>query len=386
VSERGTWAPAPLRGVYRRMLVSALAQSAIPGVLTGQREIAAAPTAEGRDASAPPGPRFFALGTDGRRFDAVDAAILQRRVSLTLATVPLSLALQRIAERAGVDVTFSTELIPSGAEVSIKTHHMTIASALSWVLADARVDVLVGDHGRLTLVPQRIETAAADSSGALVAALVDADNGQPVPYGNVILLGVDIARAADDKGVVHLARVPARRYTLRARQTGYAPVDTTVTVAAQPARTTVTIRLTPIPALLDRVRVTGHGPEASVATSAPESPLHPTLGYGGLTWSPSGFQNANAITLPVSQYLFTWNATHGLSLGLHVGGGYAKDGTYSGSLTTGLATKSFTVGLEPDVYCRWLSCPRVRLPSRRVLHRASSPTQVCARYWLAVVL
>ena len=230
------------------------------------------------DTSAGHGPLFFTVrGSDGQRIDASNAAVLQRRISLTLIGVPLGMAVQGIADRAGQEVTFSPEIIPLGARVSMKADDVTVASALTWVLADSRLDVLLQGDGHLTLVPRASPVLAFDSSGALAGVLVDRDNGQPIAYATAALIGTDMARFADASGRFRFARLAPRSYRLRARQIGFTPVDTTVAVSGGPATTTVTIQMHRVPALLRLVEVHGRRPKGCVATGVPDSTVNPTL-------------------------------------------------------------------------------------------------------------
>ena len=161
-----------MRGV---MLAVVLSIAAIAGA-QGQ-DVGHAPTGTAvSDSSRGHGPMFWAIQPGaGRRIDAASAPVLQRRISLTLTEVPLGLAVQQIAARARVDVTFSTELIPTGARASIAADDVTVAAALTRVLAHMKTDVLLGEEGQLTLIPQADARIAVDSSGALTGTLIDAE-------------------------------------------------------------------------------------------------------------------------------------------------------------------------------------------------------------------
>ena len=47
-------------------------------------------------------------------------------------------------------MTFSDEIIPSNASVSMKADDVTVAAALVRVLSHTNIDVLVGEDGHLT--------------------------------------------------------------------------------------------------------------------------------------------------------------------------------------------------------------------------------------------
>ncbi len=213
---------------------------------------------------------------DGEHVDARDAPQLNQHISLTVIAVPLGAAIEAIAARAGLDVTYATESAPLGARVSMKADDVTVAAALAWVLGDAPLDVLVGDDGRLTLVPRDSPTDA-DSSGVISGSLVDQDNGEAVPYATVALLGTDRSRFVNAYGHFRLARLTPRRYVVRARQIGYAPLDTTVDVGPAPAIAIVTLHMHRVPVLLKLVRVIGRRPKGCVATGPPNPAADPEL-------------------------------------------------------------------------------------------------------------
>ncbi len=220
------------------------------------------------------GPSFYiATQSNGEWADGRDAPVLRRRLSLTLIGVPLGTALQAIGEHAGVELTFSTELIPLGARVSMKADNVTIAAALSWVLVNAPLDVLVTADNHLTLVPRPL--APPGSSAAVAGTLVDAENGRPVPYGTVTLVGTESARFADANGQFRLTTLRRGAFTLRARQIGYAPHDTALRIDSMPPSVPLVVRMHRIPAVLPLVRV--NGGKDCVATGPPDSAVNPGL-------------------------------------------------------------------------------------------------------------
>jgi len=111
----------------------------------------------------------------------------------------------------------------------------------------------------------------------LTGVLIGRDHGEAVQYGTVLLVGTGEARFTDALGNFRITRLPPGAYTLRARQIGYAPVDTTVDVDPAPAVTTVTIRLARLPAVLGLVKVEGHRAKGCVATGIPDSTVNPRL-------------------------------------------------------------------------------------------------------------
>ena len=122
--------------------------------------------------------------------------------------------------------------------------------------------------------PSRWAGAIADSSALLAGTLVDADGDRPVPYGTVTLLGTDWGAFADANGGFRLGGFPAGTYIVRARQIGYAPMDTTMVIGPAPEVTTLTMRMHRIPALLRLVKVEGRRSGRCVSTGIPDSTVN----------------------------------------------------------------------------------------------------------------
>jgi carboxypeptidase family protein len=119
--------------------------------------------------------------------------------------------------------------------------------------------------------------ALIDSSGTLAGVLVGKEDGQPVPYGTVLIVETGEERFASASGAFRIAGLVPGTYTVRARQIGYAPKDTTVQIAPAPAVTTVSIQLTLLPVILRTVRVQGHQSDKCVTAGIPDSTVDPEL-------------------------------------------------------------------------------------------------------------
>ena len=116
-----------------------------------------------------------------------------------------------------------------------------------------------------------------DSTGVLAGTIVDAASGRPVPYGTVLLIGTDRARFADSAGSFMLTRIAPGPYRLRARQIGYSPRDTAITVARGPSTTKVTLRLTRVAFTLAAIKVQGRRSNGCVAPGVPDSATNAVL-------------------------------------------------------------------------------------------------------------
>jgi hypothetical protein len=117
----------------------------------------------------------------------------------------------------------------------------------------------------------------ADTSGIFTGVLTGSDDGQPVPYGTVLIVETGEERFTDANGAFRLSGIVPGTYSVRARQIGYAPRDTTVAIAPAPAVTSVTITLARLPVLLSTVRVQGHRSDKCVSPGIPDSAADPAL-------------------------------------------------------------------------------------------------------------
>ena len=83
--------------------------------------------------------------------DASAVVVLRRRVSLDFDGVRLGTVLDQIAQQAGVRLNYSRSLLRLDAPVSIHARRLTVAAALTEVLLDAGVDVVVMSSGQVSL-------------------------------------------------------------------------------------------------------------------------------------------------------------------------------------------------------------------------------------------
>jgi hypothetical protein len=87
----------------RRVVAAALA-AVVSAASRSDALLAQESNAGHGDTTAGHGPAFFSVRpSDGERVDACDAPALERRISLTLIGIPLGMAVQAIADRAGLE-------------------------------------------------------------------------------------------------------------------------------------------------------------------------------------------------------------------------------------------------------------------------------------------
>ena len=125
---------------------------------------------------------------------------------------------------------------------------MSNRAALEVVLATIALHLIAAPGagtGPMMVAPAAARSAnapgrATDSSGTLAGVLLGQEDGQPVPYGTVLIIETDESQFTDADGHFRIGRIVPGKYTVRARQIGYAPTDTTVRIDSAPAVTTIT--------------------------------------------------------------------------------------------------------------------------------------------------
>ena len=207
------------------------------------------------DSAAGRGPRFLlAAALHPVPVDVSRTPVLRKRLSLDLGDVPLKVALTTIAQQSGLDLVYSDDVLPVGARVSLRADGITVAAALTDVLADADVDVVFSRNGRAALVP-RAKAGVLDS-GSVRGRVTDAKTGQAIVGASVVLAGTRWRATSGENGQYRITEVAPRTYTLTASRIGYSRQRQSVTVVGG-QETTVEIRLEVSASPLDAVVVTG---------------------------------------------------------------------------------------------------------------------------------
>jgi len=98
--------------------------------------------------------------------------------------------------------------------------------------------------------------AGQDTTGAIHGSVVGTEHAQPLGFATVTLDSTAASVFADSMGHFRIARVVPGRHRLRARELGYAPLDTTVDIAAGQT-VEFTLALTRVPYVLPPVAVAG---------------------------------------------------------------------------------------------------------------------------------
>lgn len=176
-------------------------------------------------------------------------------ISLKVENLPLAAALSRLEANAGVKITYSADLLPSGKRVTANLESGTLADALELVLAGTGLDYFVLESGQIVVGP---ETRVQQETGAIRGRVTDARSAEALVGANIVIEGTRFGAATNQDGYYLIDRVPPGSYTVAARFLGYEPAKKTVNVVAGSEAAT-NFELTPTVLGLDEVVVTGSG-------------------------------------------------------------------------------------------------------------------------------
>ncbi len=186
------------------------------------------------------------------RVDTRTVPALQKEISLSLKSVTLDDALEAIAARANIPLTYSKNVLPSSGRVSLRADKIVAEDALRAVLKDAGLDILALSTGQVVVVraERRPDVLTDEAVPPVVAPITgrvtDSRGGQPLSGASIMVEGLPIGASTADSGKYRIAAVPFGPHTLVARRLGYAPVRTTAHVR-DGGRTIADFALEPLP-------------------------------------------------------------------------------------------------------------------------------------------
>jgi hypothetical protein len=180
------------------------------------------------------GPQFLlASARPSERPLAVDVAsvpVLRRRLSLDLEDAGRGEALDAISKASGLRLVYANGVSLGEGRVRLKADQITVAAALTEVLLDAGVDVLLARSGDAVLV-KRIALQAL-AVGSIVGRVTDAKTQTALGGATVVVEGTRHSATTGNDGRYHIAPLAPGQYTVRARYIGYSPGSASVTVGA----------------------------------------------------------------------------------------------------------------------------------------------------------
>ena len=179
--------------------------------------------------------------------------LLRRRIAVELDGVPVRDALRKLSRLSGLRFIYSDDVVDADRVVHLRARDITVAAALTEVLMDASVSVVIRADGDAVVVPANASFAPHDTASEVMGTVTDSA-GTPLAGAEVYVVTSGRAGRADGTGryaVGELLQGPTR---LRARIPGWEPADTEITLAPHSAAT-LNFVLRPQTATLPPVRV-----------------------------------------------------------------------------------------------------------------------------------
>jgi TonB-linked SusC/RagA family outer membrane protein len=213
-----------------------------------------------------------------RSLDDENASVqaLQRRVTLQLDEVTLKQALQAVAQRGNLGLSYSPSLIPEQKQVTLRLENGTVATALRQLFAGTNLSALVSPQEEIVVI-QKPATTSSSGAGQQVhqvnipaiqakdavplsavkpvieGRVTDGETGSPLPGVNVVVPNTTVGTATNADGRYSLD-VPDDADSLRFSAIGYQP-----RMVAIDGRTSINVSLMPDVEALDEVVVVGYG-------------------------------------------------------------------------------------------------------------------------------
>lgn len=181
---------------------------------------------------ATPSPRFLLASNSGspKLLDIGRTPVLARRIAIDLNGVTVREALDSISAHAGFRIVYSTDAVPAGGQIRLKADGISVAAALTDVLANARVDVVFNPTGGAALV--RRPQGVALQLGSIIGFVRDSVTRQGIAGVTVLVENTSYRAVTGDSGRYRVANVRAGTYTLSIRRIGYAMASRSVSVGA----------------------------------------------------------------------------------------------------------------------------------------------------------
>jgi len=241
----------------RPRLAFALVLTAVVALAAPLRSLHAQDLADSQE---PRAPRFL-VHHDGRPvvIEPARFALLARRVDARFTKVTLAAALQSLASQSGARIAYSRDEAGLDRTVHMDARGITLTTALTELLFDTNLDVVVAGPDRLAIVPRREEHKVV---GGVEGTVTDSAEKTPVPGVEVAVLGTRLGATTGADGRYAIRGVPAGAHTLLARRIGYRGVRRTVEVI-DGKTVSADFSLQKVASTLDEVIVAGNYVESS---------------------------------------------------------------------------------------------------------------------------
>jgi TonB-linked SusC/RagA family outer membrane protein len=188
--------------------------NAVPSLAAGQLD-SNRPEGEYRE------PRFLMApskaGAPARPIDIEKTPALARRIAVDLDGATLDEAIDAIATQAGFRIAYAADAVSRSKRVRLRAQSITVAAALTDVLAGAGLDVVFAASGSVALIKRPLPPPTGTVSGTVT----DSAGRQALPGVQVRIDGTGRGAVTDENGRYRITGVPVGQMTLTARRLGY---------------------------------------------------------------------------------------------------------------------------------------------------------------------
>jgi TonB-dependent starch-binding outer membrane protein SusC len=212
-------------------------------------------------------------------------AVLNRPISVRLEAVTLKEALDQIALRGDLRLTYSDDLLPPGQRVTLRADRLAVGDALLRVVAPTELDILVAPSRHAVVVRQpRRESHGPEVNllgpslvgfrpdavlvphemmrlvrqGTVMGTVTEAGTGRPIAGANVRVATATTGTVTASDGRFLLTGVAAGIQSIRVSMIGYRPAEQAVTVTTGQT-TTLNFQLVADAVVLQEVVAVGYG-------------------------------------------------------------------------------------------------------------------------------
>lgn len=187
---------------------------------------------------------------------------LEKTISLELRNVTFLKAIEVIAQKAGLKLSYSGYLLPNDKSVSIISEKISINDALWKILKGTGLRYAVSESGHLVFLKELIRRQEIVQTGTVRGQIFDLETEETIPGANVVVEGTSIGTASDVNGEYEISNVPIGNQTIVATFIGYQKNSKEV-VIEENETVTINFYLREGSLRLSEIVVTGTGGEVS---------------------------------------------------------------------------------------------------------------------------
>ena len=163
-------------------------------------------------------------------------ALLRRRIAIDLDSVPVHVALDKLSKLSGLRFIYADDVVDADHVVHLRARDITVAAALTELLVDASVNVVIRDDGDAVVVPAAYGFVPHDTASTVTGIVTDT-SGAPVADAEVYVITAGRSARTDSSGRYILGHMLAGPTQLRARVPGWEPADTEIVLPPHGAAT-----------------------------------------------------------------------------------------------------------------------------------------------------